>query len=203
MVCSQTLSGVEIRPPPQPGLGHAFPLPPPEVPRPPPALWGGPCPTPLLPPLPAQARWTGVWITCRRLSEACGLSSSSRTMPSGRTTDLVPSGEVTDAQNKTCAVPPLTSAPALWLGPFMGEHLPKAEATERAATLLCWPSRATAGLGAGVAPQSSRARARGGWQLPGARGPRAEQGRVCTGASSPSPSPAQGQGRVVPNVPSP
>lgn len=54
-----------------------------------------------------------------------------------------PRGEVADAQNKTC--PALTSVPSLWLGPLRGEHLPEAEATEQAATLLCWPSGATAG----------------------------------------------------------
>lgn len=65
-----------------------------------------------------------------------------------------------DTQNKTWAIP-LSSAPALWLGPFKGEHLPEAEATERAGTLLCWPSRATAGPvacpSAGAAPKNDLA----------------------------------------------
>lgn len=90
VVSSQTRSGVEIHPAPRPGLGHPSPLPPPRDPRPPPALRGGPCPAPFLPPLPGQARWTGVWITCRRFSEACGLSSRACSMLSGRTTGLVP-----------------------------------------------------------------------------------------------------------------
>ena len=85
-----------------------------------------------------------MWITCRRLSEACGLSSSACSILSRGTTGLVPRGGGHGYQNKTCAIP-LTSAPALWLSLITEEHLPEAEATERAATLLCWPSRATAG----------------------------------------------------------
>lgn len=49
-------------------------------------------PGPLLPPKLGQARWTGVWITCRRLSEACGLSSNAGSVLSRCTTGLLPRG---------------------------------------------------------------------------------------------------------------
>lgn len=87
----------------------------------------------------------------------------------------------------------LTSAPALWLSPFTGQHLPEAEATERAATLLCWPSRATAGP---VACPSAGA-------APGSRAPASEQGWVCTGLPGPNSSMAYRQGQMFLNVLSP
>lgn len=60
---------------------------------------------------PSRARpgGPGVWITCRRLSEACGLSSSAGSILSRRPRACCPEEEVTDTQNKTCGIPDLSA----------------------------------------------------------------------------------------------
>lgn len=127
------------------------PLPPPQISRPPPTPRGAPALTPLLPAQPGEC---GLPATGPRQPVACPAVPAQCRPAAARA--WRPEGEVADTQNKTCPVP-LTSAPAVWLSLLAGVHLPEAKAAERAGTLLCWPSRATAGAvpPAGTAPKNT------------------------------------------------
>lgn len=113
-----------------------------------------------------------------------------------------PEEEVTDAQNKTCAIP-LTSAPAPWLahsrestcqGPRPLSGQPPSSAGR--AGPLQGPGRATAG----AAAKNHGPQQQGNQQLPGARHPWAERGWVRAGPPGPDSSRAYRQGQTLQDV---
>lgn len=191
---------MEISPPLQPGLGHPYPLLPPPASRPPPAPEQGPA-------LSAHPDWAGPG------GPGCGLPVEGSQRPAAcpavpaqycpaAPRAWCPEEEVTDAQNKTCAIP-LTSAPAPWLahsrestcqGPRPLSGQPPSSAGR--AGPLQGSGRATAG----AAAKNHGPQQQGSQQLPGVGHPWAERRWVHAGPPGPDSSRAYRQGQMLQDV---